>query len=140
MLSEKNIKFLGVVIPGLVAAAGVVVSLWNLAETRQLESRRPFLEKQLDLCFDAAQATARLASGDETVRDAATLRFWELYWGELGLVENREVEQAMMAFRSGLEAGAIGNDLGRLSLRVAHSCRRLILKGWGVDLQDLKRG
>jgi hypothetical protein len=60
------------------------------------ESQKPFLEKQLAFYFEAAKVTSKLATlviHDQLTLDdwlSARKRFWELYWGKLGVVESGE--------------------------------------------------
>src|SRR5258708_35013444 len=60
------------------------------AEARSL----PFYQKQLDIFAEAARVSARLATTPETDPNypAAIGRFWELYWGDLSMVETPAVE------------------------------------------------
>jgi hypothetical protein len=103
------------------------------AETRRIEATKPFLERQLVLYTDAAQAAATLAtSGDEAEKAKARKRFWELYWGELALVENSDVEAAMVSFGRGLREGGDQDELQQLSLGLAHACRNSLALSWNV--------
>ena len=100
------------------------------------ESRKPFLERQLVLYFEATQAASQLATLPGGVQRArARQRFWELYWGELGLVEDHEVATAMKAFGDALtqvEAGKASRDgLLQLALTLARNCRASLQSGWG---------
>jgi hypothetical protein len=103
-----------------------------VAEARRVESTRPFLEKQLALYAEAALICARLATspGDGN----ALARFWELYWGELALVENNDVERAMVAFKNALVITPEDEDaLKDCALNVAKSCRISLARSWGVE-------
>jgi hypothetical protein len=105
----------------------------RLAETRRLEATKPFLERQLKLYTEASQVAAQVATqGGSEAGKKARVRFWELYWGELALVENREVEAAMKQMGDAISAGAAETDLKRLSLRLAHACRASLDLSWGV--------
>ena len=73
------------------------------------------------------------AVSDVTVSIPPVARFWELYWGELALVEDRRVEGAMKAFGDALIAGASADALQRLSLSLAHACRESLAESWGVE-------
>jgi hypothetical protein len=87
----------------------------------------------LQLYTTASTAAATLAtSDDQTERTAALKRFWSLYWGELALVEDRRVEQAMVKFGEGLKRNADREELQQLSLALAHACRDSLGASWGV--------
>ena len=111
------------------------------AETRQLEARKPFLERQLTLYTKATQNAAILAtSSDPDAIEEARQRFWELYWGELAMVENGGlnaneggVESAMVAFGKCLNKGCSQPELQPLALRLAHACRDSLAVSWGVQ-------
>ena len=105
----------------------------RLSETRRIEATKPFLERQLTLYTDVSKVAATLGtSGDETEKAKARKRFWELYWGELALVENRDVEAAMVAFGGALREGASQSELQELSLMLAHACRNSLAVSWNV--------
>ena len=100
---------------------------------RKIEATRPFLERQLKLYPEAAHVAAILAtSQDGAERASAYKRFWELYWGELALVENQDVEAAMVAFGGALKSQAALPELESLSLQLARACRRSLDKSWGI--------
>lgn len=111
------------------------------AETRQLEARKPFLERQLALYTEATQNAAILAtSSDPDAIEKARQRFWEIYWGELAMVENGGldskdggVESAMVAFGQCLNTGCPQPELQPLALRLAHACRDSLAVSWGVQ-------
>ena len=111
------------------------------AETRQLESRKPFLERQLRLYEEATKNASILAtSSDVNAIEPARQRFWELYWGELAMVENgglnaKEggVESAMVKFGDCMNKGCTQAALQPLALRLAHACRDSLAVSWGVE-------
>jgi hypothetical protein len=77
------------VFKGIQSAAVVIGVLWaayTFWDTRNRELQKPFDEKQLALYADAARVLAHISAGG-TDPDT-TLRFWELYYGELPLVES----------------------------------------------------
>ncbi|MDF2235834.1 hypothetical protein P2H44_25050 [Albimonas sp. CAU 1670] len=132
------LKSLGLMVTAAVGLGGIAVSAWNYAATQELAARRPFLERQMTLCFEASRLAAQLAtSPDAAVRGKAGARFEELYWGELAIVEDAAVEQSMVAFRKVWTAGEDASALRTPALRIAHRCRDLVLSSWGIDLGPL---
>ena len=106
------------------------------------ESQKPFLERQLNLYFEAASTASKLSTlGDGPPREEARKRFWQLYWGELSLVEDKEVEAAMVRFGTALaqfENNQINKfELQKKSLELAHSCRKSLEQSWGYSLVEL---
>jgi len=134
---EQALKTLGV----LIAAAGFVWGVYQYFDKRELEienarveATRPFLERQLKLYTEASQTAAILVtSKNEAERGKAEKRFWELYWGELALVEDPGVEAAMVRFGRGLTSEAAPSELQQLSLRLAGALRDSLARSWGVE-------
>jgi hypothetical protein len=98
-------------------------------ESRRVEATRPFLEMQLKFYTEAAHVAARIAaSGDQSTVG----RFWELYYGELALVENNEVAAAMKDFGDALTAGK-HTELNTLALELTDRMRASLAKSWGTN-------
>jgi hypothetical protein len=111
------------------------------AETRRVEASRPFLEKQLNLYTEVAKTASILATSDDQLDiRLATSRFYQLYYGELALVERAKVITAMVAFKSSLDLyvkdGKSRSDLGALALNLVHACREELAESWGTDAWD----
>src|SRR5215470_16265347 len=130
---EKTLKWIGAV----VALGGLALGIANYlatarrdAETRSLEARKQYLTRQLDLYTDATRAAAKLATApkDSPEYDKARARFWELYWGELSMVENQGVEAAMKQMGDCLNGRCDAcSNLSRCSLDLAPACRRSLV-------------
>jgi len=126
---------------GLSAVMFVVTTILTAfkdAETRRLTARTPFLNRQLELYLEATKVAAKFAVSDVSPSDAAQSkqRFWELYWGELPLVEDRRVENAMVCLGARLK-GEPRTDcecesLQDCVLELAHACRQSLAQSWGV--------
>ncbi|MFZ3215130.1 MAG: hypothetical protein WA192_03635 [Candidatus Acidiferrales bacterium] len=122
--------------------------------TRRIEATKPFLERQLELYTAATRAAAIIATSrdPEKVR-LATENFWQLFSGELALVENPEVASAMQNFGRALATEKDGNEwqsdnqasqnanrnletekeaLRQLSLNLATACRNSLARSWGT--------
>jgi hypothetical protein len=113
--------------------------------TQRQANREPFLKKQLELCYEASDAAGRLASEPDPVEwEKARRNFWRLYWGVLSIVEDPEVEDAMVRL-DGLvpkqpdsKADLQLRSLQDRSYELAHAVRHLLLKSWNIDLPDLQ--
>ena len=98
------------------------------------ESLRPFLELRQQRYLDAIRAAAVLIASEAHKPDevkAAHKRFFELYWGELSMVEDKNVETAMIALAKVIDQEAIkGNDAQLASLNLAHALRDSLIRSW----------
>lgn len=162
-LRTKKIEIIAKYIGLLVLVVGLALPLWQYVVTlekernerdekrkieetqrnREIEAalreaRKPFLERQQTLYFEAASTASKLAilpKGAE--RDAAYKRFYHLYWGELSVVEDELVESSMVRFKETLELYETGqvdkSELERASLNLARSCRSSLARGWGYE-------
>ena len=124
---ENRLKIFSIV----VAVAGLLFGILQFGSTQAVEAAKPYLEQKLKWCEEAIETAAVIAthaSGSESEKEQ---RFWELYWGVMGLVENDEVVGAMVAFGNGLNGKLPENRLLRdLSLDIAHACRSEMSKDW----------
>jgi hypothetical protein len=127
----------------LTAAGGFATIGWALyqfnanqramAETRRIEATQPVLDRQLELYTAATQAAATLATSDDPARlTEANARFWTLHWGELALVEDADVEAAIVDFGAKLTDGAPRKALEKASLKIAHACRNSLADAWAI--------
>ncbi len=98
-------------------------------------AKRPYLDRQLALYADATRSAAIIASSRDPAAVAkATERFGQLYWGELAMVEDHDVEEAMVKFQSALSQNAEQWQLGQCSLRLAHAVRESLARSWGTEI------
>ena len=111
-----------------------VVEAERLSETRRIEATKPFLDRQLILYSEATKIAAQVATlGESDAGKVARARFWELFWGELAMVENKDVAGAMMEMGRALNDGASESRLQSASLAIAHACRASLDKSWGIN-------
>jgi len=105
----------------------------KLRETRRVEATRPYLETQLRLYSEATKTAAAIGAADN-LDDVAKerKRFFELYYGELALVERNAVAGAMVDFKNALEGGR-REELRGLALNLARACRDELAVSWGTD-------
>jgi hypothetical protein len=83
-------------IQSLVIVIGVLWAAYTFWDTRHRELQKPFDEKQLALYADAARVLAHLSVSDNPDPET-TVRFWELYLGELPLVESTDDKDSIAA-------------------------------------------
>lgn len=135
----KKIEFTVKVFGVLAVIIGGAVGLWKYFDAAEKDFRKPYWERQIALYFEATAATGTIASVSEGAeRDAAEARFWQLYYGPLALVEDLQVEAAMVQFRNCLLADCTQRDLQRASLALAHACRESLGDSWSLQLAELQ--
>lgn len=132
-------KWLGVAI----AAAGLAFTGYQFLQTYSMNAKKPFLEKQMEFCIEASTIAATIASTavDDPARTAAEARFWVLYWGPLGIVEDTAVERQMFcigrSLRNSTDRRCPKAALTQRSLMLAKACRDLMATSWGVSREVL---
>ena len=123
----------------------VVIFAWGVYQfyrSTEIGFRKPYWEKLLALYVDACSTTATLARTDnESDWNDARNNFWRLYLGPLCLVEDLQVEAAMVDFRKTLEETTFSDRdpkiLDFLALRLAYACRDSLRTDWKVPLEQL---
>jgi hypothetical protein len=150
------------IVAGLVSLVGGVLTAYvttsNARRNLELErtkivfeqqqtNRRPFFQKQLEICFEAVDAAARLASETRPSEwEVARLTFWRLYWGVLSIVENQEMENAMVLLGQTVPRESVKEPelpmraLQAGSLALAHAARDLMSPSWNVILPQIVSG
>jgi hypothetical protein len=136
-----------IAVPWVLSLATVAVGVWQYADKQAQANREPFLKKQLELVFEASETVAKLANvTDPEIWQESRTRFWVLYWGPLGLVEDPNVARCMV------KAGTIVpapqqqtlpplplSSLQATSIQLSHAARDLILDSWDVHLPPLQK-
>jgi hypothetical protein len=134
-------------VPWLLSVVTVAVGIWQYADKQAQANREPFLKKQLDLVFEASETVSKLANlTDPTEWRKAKDRFWILYWGPLGIVENQKIETCMGKAGRTIPQSSDQNtpslplvSLQATSIELSHVAREFILESWNVDLSELSR-
>jgi hypothetical protein len=135
---------LSIIVPWILTLVTVVVGIYQYSDERAQANRQPFLQRQLELSFQASEAAARLATETNPAEwETARKAFWRLYWGPLGIVEDRGVEAAMVRLgqlvpRDDAIPPLPVTDLQQPSLALAHAVRELVLASWDVSLPPLQ--
>jgi hypothetical protein len=105
------------------------------------ERQKPFVELQMKYYFETAEITSQIPqASDEEARHKLIERFWQLYWGPLGVVEDDEMQTAMIAYGKELmQKEENPGKLKNLSLDVAHACRTSLKRLWVPELTELTK-
>ena len=125
---EFGLKALGTA----VALGGLLLTGIQYTRNQSVEAAKPFLEKKLKWCEEAVETTAFIATSETGGKTAAarTVRFRQLYWGVMGMVENQQITDAMIAFGDKLDGKYSSSTLRDLSLDLAHACRQEMADSW----------
>ena len=113
------------------------VVLQSQNEATRLAAREAFANKHLETCSEAARLAATIATSTGKERTTATQSFLVLYWGPLGVVEGSDVEASMVQFGNCLDERCAESQLRKLSLDLAHACRKEVEKNFEVHLPEL---
>jgi hypothetical protein len=141
MTTDEKIK----AITAALAVATLVWSAYSFIQLRAVEAAKPYLEKKLAWCETAVETTARIANANPIAPNDVE-RFWQMYWGVMGLIEKQSITDAMIAFGDELNkapteepelwAGDIKGEfvphtgLQAKSLALAHACRHELSLEW----------
>ncbi len=114
-------------------------AMTQLAAQQAHERQKPFIEAQIKYYFEAAETATQIPrTTDSSAREKLIRRFWQLYWGPLGVVEDPEVEAAMVAYGRQLKRDPRdAAKLETLSLGLAHACRSSLKRLWVPELGTL---
>ncbi|HEX4638682.1 MAG TPA: hypothetical protein VH170_04275 [Chthoniobacterales bacterium] len=138
--------------PAVATLIAVAVALFQYRNSKKEEFRKRFWEEQYALYSKAVSAAALIATAKDFHSIAAAREeFWRLYWGALCMVEDREVEAAMVDFGEVLAEAEKAGDISdrpatgnaRTKFRdaayyLAHSMRESLSRTWQpVDLGKL---
>ena len=122
MITDARLK----IITAAIAVFGLIFSVIKYVQVQEIEAAKPYLEKKLAWCEEAVEIASSIANSKDPTASQEK-RFWELYWGVIGMVEKQEITDAMIAFGHELE---LGGDLKEKSLSIAHACRTELAEDW----------
>jgi hypothetical protein len=116
------------------------IALVQTAVQQAHERQKPFVETQMKYYFEAAETATQIPRmSDEGTRQKLIARFWQLYWGPLAVVEDEEVEAAMVAYGRQLKQDPPNAAaLETLSLGLARACRASLKRLWVPELGSVK--
>jgi hypothetical protein len=112
---------------------------WRLEQAEKTEkaateAARPFLQLRQERYMEAVHAAGVLVTPDDhtqTELKQAHRRFFELYWAELSLVEDRQVEKAMIDLGMAIDPKAASPATAQeASYRLALALRDSLLESW----------
>ncbi len=118
---------------------GGALGLWQYFDTAQKSYRQPLWDRQITVYFEAANTVGLMAATDEpAIREKAEKDFWRLFYGPMALIQDHEVELAMIDVAKCIKADCDQGMLRPKSLHLAHTCRRSLGESWSVKLPELQ--
>ena len=131
-------------IAGLVMGFGTILAgIWQFRQASKQSAMTPYLEKRLELYEQATRVAGLLCSSRDPEKiERATEEFWMLYFGPMALVEDSEVEKAMVEFGYALTAHVdelrrSKDQISKSALSLAVACRDSVSESWKLDLTPL---
>jgi hypothetical protein len=116
---------------------GFVWTVYTFLFNNSVQARKPFFDYQLATYKQAIQTVQVLATSDNRESEewkTNLKKFYQLFWGEMGFVEDRPVANAMIDIRDCIQNPACSRaDLETYSLKLAHATRDSVAASWGVS-------
>jgi hypothetical protein len=130
-MSKDTLEYWLKVVGSLLAAGSLFLGAAQFIRNQTVEAAKPYLQAKLKWCEEAVEKTSDIATADSgAAATKSTARFWQLYWGLMGLVENEQVTQAMIGFGNALTAKESPDILKGRSIALAHACRAEMAASW----------
>jgi hypothetical protein len=105
----------------------------NEVLTRNLELKKPFLEKRLDFCIKATTETATIATDKDKARVADAKRdFLILSEGPFNILADMDMRERIRLFRNCITNDPCTQSLTGLSMDLANSCANALSVEWGA--------
>ena len=112
----------------------IAVEAARNAQTRKIEATKPFLNIQLNLYQEAVRLASVISTSEPSPQRQEHIQdLMRLYWGKLAMVENKEVEGAMVALRDAIKSDEPNEVLQQSTLALARACRRSLDRSWGIN-------
>jgi len=123
MSVETLLKGIGAV----VAVATVTLGAAQFIRNQSVEAAKPYLERKLKWCEEAVETASLIATSEPALARPTVPRFWQMYWGVMGMVENQRITDAMIAFGRALDSR---DELPQKALALSHACRAEMAHSW----------
>ena len=129
-MTKDTLEYWLKVVGSLLAAGSLFLGAAQFIRNQTVEAAKPYLQAKLKWCEEAVETASLIATSDTVTPAAKMARFWQLYWGVMGLVENEQVTQAMIGFGNALTAKESPDILKGRSIALAHACRAEMAASW----------
>jgi hypothetical protein len=130
-MTKDTLEYWFKVVGSNIAAGSPFPGAAQFIPNQTVEAAKPYLQSKLKWCEEAVEPASVIATADAAGAAAkTTARFWPLYWGVMGLVENEQVTQAMIGFGNALSPKESADILKGRSIALAHACRSEMADSW----------
>ena len=140
-MDEKWIKLLGEIL----VAAGLIIAAIKFSIENKRAFRKQFFEKQLAIYMEAVEVASIISTypKDHPKSQEAISGFKTLYWGQMCIIEDKDVESRMYQFNEVLKLyelaqkeahiQAVQKELKQFALILAHTCRNSSIETWEIE-------
>jgi hypothetical protein len=102
-MTKDTLEYWLKVVGSVLAAGSLFLGAAQFIRNQTVEAAKPYMQSKLKWCEEAVEKASEIATSDPGAPAVkATIRFWQLYWGLMGLVENEHGTQAMIGFGNAL--------------------------------------
>jgi hypothetical protein len=123
---EHGLKVIGSVI----AVCSLLLGGAQFIRNQTVEAAKPYLQSKLKWCEEAVETASFIATAEPAAAATKTARFWQMYWGVMGLVENKRVTEAMMRFGDAITAKESPETMKVRSIALSQACRAEMAESW----------
>ena len=126
---------LALVIGGGLTAFSYITNREAQTRSAAIEAKQPFLQRQLGAYVDVSSTLAILvASKDPSELAKAKEHFWNLYWGQLRVVEEPGVGESMDRIAKCLDQNPQCPAIENLVTDLTNECRHSLETNWEIGL------
>ena len=104
-------KVLELALKGLTLIGAIIAAIWayhTYTDTKEKEFYSVFWNMKLELFLETSAAASMMATTDSIDEfNKARIKYWELFYGRLSLVEGQAVKQAMETFSAQVPSGSV---------------------------------
>jgi hypothetical protein len=128
LLKKYTLKEITLFVTAVVAVVTLLFGIIKFFQIQEMEAKKPYLLKKLEWCTEAVEMASSIANSKDDSK-ISEQRFWQIYWGVMGLVEHDEIRNAMIDFGNNISSGK-QCKLKEKSLAIAHACRKEMANDW----------
>ena len=129
-MTKETLEHALKVVGSVIAVCGLLLGIAQFIRNQTVEAAKPYLQSKLKWCEEAVETASLIATAEPAAAAAKTPRFWQMYWGVMGLVENKHVTEAMMRFGDALKAKESPETMRSRSIALSQACRAEMAESW----------